>query len=698
MRIKYIVPFPLGADAVARRAVQIPPELAGPGVEVDFVTVRDSARLADSQAETLALEMYVYEAGMRAEEEGYDAVCIDTASDSGLAALRSRLRIPVVGPGLAAVHVAAMLGHRFGVISLFSRWADNLRRNMISYQMDHMAASFRSLSDVSPDVSRLLEDKEEHVFPQLLTLAEQAVETDGADVIILASTTMHAAAEYLADRLPVPVINPGPCAVRLATDLVVLGLTHSRYAYPGPATPPDALFAALPSAEAYEPIVSTVRGRSASLPGMHVPTPSASNGHPAAVASPAGQGTVAQASLQWTTNPSRGEGRGSEASRRAFPGGVTEYHRRLPGYQMTPLVALPGLAAALGIGSILVKDESRRFGLPAFKVLGGSYAAHRVVERRLAAGARSPENITLATATDGNHGQGLAWAASQLGCASVVYVHKGTSTARISAIESHGARVHVVDGNYDDAVARLAIDAEEYGWDVVADTSWEDYREVPLWIMQGYQTMFSEVDRQLLQFGDRRPTHVMLQGGVGAFAAAGAGYYHAHHDAPPPHIAVVEPDAAACLLASAQAGDGLPHRVHGPLDTIMAGLACGAPSPLAWEILRDCVDTFIACPDYVAAAGVRLYANPLPGDPVLHAGESGAVTLGALTLATLHDHATRSADSGTLRAQLGLGPDSTVLLINTEGYTDPGACARLLWDGDMPVPVPYKIADRLFAR
>ncbi|WP_232715759.1 aspartate/glutamate racemase family protein [Gordonia metallireducens] len=243
--IKVIVPFPLPADAVRRRADQLSPGMLGENVTVTYVPVRASGKLADSAYDNFLIEWGVIEAGLSAQDEGYDAVCIDTASDSGLAVLRSRLDIPVVGPGEVAMHVAGLLGRRFSIISTFERWAHNCRKNAVTYGMTQALASTRSLSDAAPDVERLLTDKPD-VIDALCVLAERAVAEDGADTIVLASTTMHQVVPVLRDRLTVPVVDPGPWSVRLAVDMVTLGVTHSRRAYPAPGALDDAMIRRLP--------------------------------------------------------------------------------------------------------------------------------------------------------------------------------------------------------------------------------------------------------------------------------------------------------------------------------------------------------------------------------------------------------------------------------------------------------------------
>ena len=212
----------------------------------------------------------------------------------------------------------------------------------------------------------------------------------------------------------------------------------------------------------------------------------------------------------------------------------------------------------------------------------------------------------------------------------VIYVHHETSQRRIDAIASYGARVEVIVGTYDDAVRQVSLDAEKNGWEVISDTSWEGYTQVPTWIMQGYMTMMVEAQGQFREMGIAKPTHIFVQAGVGALAASVVGYYYSHFGKDAPKCVVVEPEKANCLYQSAQKGDGKAHAVKGELDTIMAGLACGEPSELAWAILKDSVDVFLSLPDYTAARAMRVYAAPIAGDPQIISGESGAAPLGAL--------------------------------------------------------------------
>jgi diaminopropionate ammonia-lyase len=405
--------------------------------------------------------------------------------------------------------------------------------------------------------------------------------------------------------------------------------------------------------------------------------------------------------ITWIENPRARSIVDSGAVRRLFPPGISQearrFHRQIPDYSRTPLKSLANLAQFLGLGSIWVKDEAVRLNLGSFKVLGGSFAIYRFIQQRLGRTDElsfeelsSPElrrqlgDITFAAATDGNHGRGIAWAATKLGFKSVIYVHKYTSEARIHAIERNGAEVVVIDGIYDDAVRQINEDAQRNGWQVVSDTSWEGYTDIPKWVMQGYSTMFAEAQEQLAAIGATKPTHLIAQAGVGSLAASMIGFYTQLFGADRPTTVVVEPDRAACLFRSAEIGDGKPYGFPGDLDTIMAGLACGDPNPIAWELLWDTTDFFLKCPDYVAAKGMRVYGVPLNGDPYIIAGESGAVTLGALTfLMELPEYA-------ELRDKIGLGPNACVLLVNSERNTDPDAFRRVVWEAGDAVPVEYR--------
>lgn len=352
-----------------------------------------------------------------------------------------------------------------------------------------------------------------------------------------------------------------------------------------------------------------------------------------------------------------------------------------PGYAPTPLIPLPGLARRAGLAAIWYKDEGSRFGLGSFKALGGAYAVARLLLREVAArsgdGAVDTEElragryrdivseITVCTATDGNHGRSVAWGAHLFGCRCVIYIHARVSEGRKAAMERFGAAVRRISGNYDDSVHQAAVDAKASGWFVVSDTSYPGYMHIPRDVMHGYTLMADEVIAQLPQA--QAPTHVFLQGGVGGLGAAVCARLWWRYGAERPCFVVVEPDRAACLYESAKAGR--PVAVHGDLDTVMAGLAAGEVSLLAWEILRAGADAFLTVPDRAAIELMRLLAAGVSGDPPIAAGESAVAGLaGALG----------ALDDEVLAAELGLGPDSRVLVFGTEGATDPELYARIV--------------------
>ena len=354
------------------------------------------------------------------------------------------------------------------------------------------------------------------------------------------------------------------------------------------------------------------------------------------------------------------------------------FHSSFPQYAPTPLAELSALAAQMGLKSLLVKDESQRFGLNAFKVLGGSYAIARHIAARL--GLR-PEEMTFAalrsdaaraalgnavffTATDGNHGRGVAWTARELGCRAMVRMPKGTAKSRVENIRALGAEVTVEDCNYDGCVRLAARQAKETpGGVLVQDTAWPGYTQVPLWIMQGYLTMALEADEQMVA----PPTHIFLQAGVGSMAAAVAAYFKQAHPQNPPKIILVEPAAADCFFRSAANGEIT--AVTGEMRTMMAGLACGEPSPIAWDILKGLTTAYLSCEDAAAARGMRALARPLAADKAIVSGESGASTLGALLDAAADEKA---------REALGLDGNARVLLFSTEGDTDPVNYRRVM--------------------
>ncbi|BEV71547.1 MULTISPECIES: diaminopropionate ammonia-lyase [unclassified Paludibacterium] len=363
-----------------------------------------------------------------------------------------------------------------------------------------------------------------------------------------------------------------------------------------------------------------------------------------------------------------------------------DFHRKLAGYQPTPLCSLEALAAHIGVGKVLVKDESKRFGLNAFKMLGGVYAIANLLCEQYQLDINEfsfdkirqlvTEKMTFATTTDGNHGRGVAWAAKQMGQNAVVYMPAGSARERVEHIRNLGAECIVTDMNYDDTVRLTMKVAAERGWHIVQDTAWEGYTKIPTWIMQGYATMADEAVEQMQAMGIERPTHVFLQAGVGAMAGGVLGYLVDCFGARHLHSVIVEPEQADCIYRSGVAGEMV--NVGGAMRTIMAGLACGEPNPLGWPLLRDCSTQFISCHDKVAALGMRVLGNPLGDDPRIVSGESGAV--GAGVLMAVHCHPQRAQ----LRERLGLNADAVVLLISTEGDTDVKHYREVVWEGKHP--------------
>ncbi len=368
------------------------------------------------------------------------------------------------------------------------------------------------------------------------------------------------------------------------------------------------------------------------------------------------------------------------------------YHKTFTAYEPTPLVSLPHLAGYFGIDKLFVKDESSRFGLNAFKVLGASYAIGCYLAKKLGKDIseisyeellldetrKKIGDITFCTATDGNHGRAVAWAAQQLKQKAVVYMPKGSDPVRLKNIKDHGAEASITDLNYDDAVRLAGEKAKEHGWVIVQDTAWTGYEDIPTWIMQGYASLGVEALEQMNAHGTDAPTHVFLQAGVGSFAGGVLGFLAANLGNKMPLVTIVEPKKANCIYKSAKIGDGKPHTVSGDLDTLMAGLACGEPNIISWELLRDYAAAYVSCPDYLAATGMRVLATPLKGDEVIISGESGAVTTGLLHL--LMESTTGNA--AELRKQLGLNSDSKVLLVSTEGNTSPRAFRDAVWYGE----------------
>ncbi|HKW21820.1 MAG TPA: diaminopropionate ammonia-lyase [Ktedonobacterales bacterium] len=361
-----------------------------------------------------------------------------------------------------------------------------------------------------------------------------------------------------------------------------------------------------------------------------------------------------------------------------IPGGEAfDFHQKLPGYRESPLIGAPGIADVLGVGKVWVKDESSRFGLPAFKFLGASWAVYRVLLER-SGGSIAPwqtfddlrerfaplKPLTLIAATDGNHGRAVARMAHLLGFASHILVPRGMAQARIDAIEGEGANVTIVNGSYDDAVTRAAALASENAL-VISDTAWDGYTQIPHWIMEGYTTILRELDDQLAATGSPRVDLVAAQMGVGGLATAVVWHYRRPELANQPKIVGVEPLAADALLESARAGRMV--EVPGPHTSIMAGLCCGVPSLVAWPILSSGIDVFVAIDDEWAREAMRELAKA-----GVVSGETGAAGLAGL-LALL---------SGPEREQhrqlLRLTRESQVVVISTEGATDPVAYQHIV--------------------
>lgn len=367
------------------------------------------------------------------------------------------------------------------------------------------------------------------------------------------------------------------------------------------------------------------------------------------------------------------------------------FHKSFPQYCVTPLAELTNMAEYLGLKDIFVKDESYRFGLNAFKVLGGSFAMANYIAKEIGKDVSELDYNTLTsdklkeefgeatffTATDGNHGRGVAWAANKLRQKAVVFMPKGSTQTRLENIRKENAIATIEEFNYDDCV-RLAADhaAKTPHGVVVQDTAWEGYEEIPTWIMQGYGTMALEASEQLKEANVERPTHVFVQAGVGSLAGAVVGYFANLYPENPPKFVVVEADVAACLYEGALAGTGERKIVDGDMQTIQAGLACGEPNTISWDILKNHVDVFVSAPDWASEKGMRMLAAPFKGDQQVISGESGAVPFGILASIMLDENMKE------LKETLELNKDSKVLLFSTEGDTDPDRYKAIVWEGE----------------
>lgn len=362
-------------------------------------------------------------------------------------------------------------------------------------------------------------------------------------------------------------------------------------------------------------------------------------------------------------------------------GRALRFHRSLPDYRETELVSLKAAADRFQVDSIFVKDESSRFGLKAFKGLGGSYCIFRILCEKLGFDPDTADytafleedvrkrcgEIDFVTATDGNHGKGISWAAKLFGCRAHVYMPKGSVEARRRAIEEAGtAEAAITEYNYDGTIAFAEKLAEENGWILVQDTSWDGYETYPKWIIEGYLTLAAEAEQQM---GEKRPTHIFLQAGVGAMAGGIESYFLRSAGEEKPVVTIVEPEEAACIYQSVRAEDGSAHTIPGNPETIMAGLNCGTPCGVTWPTIRDHSAFFVSCRDSVTEQGMRAYASPEGEDPAVVSGESGAVTYGVLR---------KILRSQKLRELFGITESSVILLVSTEGDTDPDGYREIL--------------------
>ncbi|MDW0111989.1 diaminopropionate ammonia-lyase [Sporosarcina saromensis] len=367
---------------------------------------------------------------------------------------------------------------------------------------------------------------------------------------------------------------------------------------------------------------------------------------------------------------------------------IYQFQQSHPSYTKTALVSLQDLAKHLGIAQLHVKDESNRFGLNAFKVMGGIYAMGNYIAQALnkdistlsfsdltATAVREQlGELTFISATDGNHGRGVAWTAKELGHRSVIYLPKGASQQRLQAIQAEGAEAYITDMNYDDTVRMCAQLAEKNGWVLVQDTGWEGYEEIPLWIMQGYATIVYEMIEELPE----PPTHLILQAGVGSFAASIAATMMNAYPTNPPKILVVEPAAADCYFRSLTTHDGHIEHVTGDLATIMAGLSCGEPNTHAYELLKKTATASFSCVDGLAALGMRVLGNPIGNDPRIISGESGAIPMGLLYYLRTTDEGKAICDA------LAINNESRLLFVSTEGNTDAQHYLDVVWKGYHP--------------
>lgn len=350
------------------------------------------------------------------------------------------------------------------------------------------------------------------------------------------------------------------------------------------------------------------------------------------------------------------------------------YHKNFSEYSETSLHILKNYSKKVGIKNVFIKDESTRFGLNAFKVLGASFAIGKYIDKMinkdmseitfeyLKSGQWKKElkDITLVSTTDGNHGRGVAWTAKQLEVPCRIYMPKGSTENRLKNITDLGAYGEITEYNYDETVRLVNELAKKNGWTIIQDTAWEGYEDIPKWIMKGYSTLAKEVIKELKE---NIPTHIFLQAGVGAFAGVMASVFTEEYIKNPPKIILVEPSNAACFFKSSL--NNKCTAVGGDLNTIMCGLACGEPNPLGYEILSRYCDVFLSVSDEMTKRGMKMLNKPLKDDPKIISGESGAVGMGVL------DEIMTNPEYDKLKTYLELNEKSNVLIISTEGNTDP---------------------------
>ncbi|WP_300359056.1 diaminopropionate ammonia-lyase [Fusobacterium sp.] len=361
--------------------------------------------------------------------------------------------------------------------------------------------------------------------------------------------------------------------------------------------------------------------------------------------------------------------------------------KTLEEYKETPLVNLKNLANKFSVKRIYVKDESKRMGLNAFKGIGVLYGVVKVICKKFQLDFKSItfqdlleeplkekiQSLTFIAATDGNHGKGLAWVSKKLGCSCHIYMPKNTTNARVKAIENFGATVIVTKENYDGTL-RIAIDeAKKNNWEHIQDQTWQGYTTIPNLISEGYSIIAEEVCQQMAEDGIERPTHILLQAGAGTFALGIMGYYGNIYKNNKPNMFILEPENANCYFASKV--NQKYTTVDGDLETVMAGLSVGEPNTVAWEVLSTIVNGYVSCKDNVTATGMRVLGNPILDDERIVSGESGALGMGVLSMIC------RDKNLLEIKEKMNIDENSIILLISTEGNTDPEVYEKIIWDG-----------------